>query len=125
MKPMTMTKTINGDRIKQAREISGYTQEELADKVGVSQPAIAQLEQVAPGRAFVPSDSLIEAIAFKLGFPVSYFRRGAAPEFPLGSLLYRKRNSLKAQDRNRIRQFARFAYELAEYMSDCLQLPSL
>jgi Zn-dependent peptidase ImmA (M78 family)/transcriptional regulator with XRE-family HTH domain len=121
--PMTEMRMINGDRIKQARELVGITQAELAEKVGVNQSTIAYVEQSAP--VFAPSDALIESIAFQLGFPVSYFRRGAAPDFPLGSLLYRRRKSLKAQDRNRIRQFARFAYELAEYMSDRLQLPSL
>jgi len=120
---MTTTRTINGDRIKQAREIFGITQAELAEKAGVNQSTIAYLEQSAP--VFAPSDAVIESIAFQLGFPVSYFRRGSAPDFPLGSLLYRKKKALKASDRNRIRQFARFAYELAEYMSDRLQLPAL
>lgn len=121
---MKTTKTINGDRIKQAREIAGLTQTELAEKLGVSQPAIAQLEQSAPSPGFTPSDSLLESIAFQLGFPVSYFKRELAPDFPLGSLLYRKKSALKSQDRNRIRQFARYAYELAEGMSERLKLPA-
>ena len=118
-------RSVNGDRIKQAREIKGLTQAELADRVGVSQPAIAQLEQTQPGPAFIPSDDLIESISFALGFPVSFFKRESGPEFPLGSLLYRKKMALKSMDRNKVRQLARFAYELTEHMSKRLRMPAL
>ena len=40
---------IFGDRIKQARELKGWTQTELADKLKVTQPFVAQMEgQVEP-----------------------------------------------------------------------------
>lgn len=38
---------INGERIRQARELRGFTQQGLAEQVGVNQSAIAQLKQVA------------------------------------------------------------------------------
>ena len=118
------TKIVNGDRIKQARELRGLTQVELASRTNVSQPAIAQLEQQS-GLAFAPSLELLEAIALQLGFPLSFFTQESAPEFPLGSLLYRKKSSLKTIDKNKVRQLARLAYEMAERMASRLKMPPL
>ncbi len=41
---------INGDRIKEVRELRGLTQTQLAEKIGVNQSTIAQIErgQIAP-----------------------------------------------------------------------------
>lgn len=35
---------INGDRVKQAREIRAWTQKKLADRIKVKQSAISQIE---------------------------------------------------------------------------------
>lgn len=116
---------INGDRVKLAREIKGLTQAELADLIKVSQPAIAQLERFPSGGGFQPSAALIEAVAFQLRFPISFFKKKDAPEFPMGSLLYRKRSSLRSAERNRLRQYARLAYEMYRELSMSLTLPKL
>lgn len=109
---------INGDRIRQAREITGLTQTELADKVGVSQSAIAQLESNSNQLAFEPSEATVDAIAFHTRFPKSFFYQESAPEFPLGSLLYRQRSSLlRREDKYRFHQLGRLTYELAEKMA--------
>jgi Zn-dependent peptidase ImmA (M78 family)/DNA-binding XRE family transcriptional regulator len=122
---MKTSYTINGDRIRQAREIKGLTQAELSERAGVSQSAIAQLEQKGAMPTFEPSETLIQSIALQLGFPVSFFRKESGPELPLGSLLYRKKSALKSQERNRLRQLARLAYEMAQRMSQRLRLPSI
>lgn len=109
---------INGDRIRQAREISGLTQADLGFKVGVSQSAIAQLESNSNQLIFAPSESTVEAIAFHTRFPKSFFYQDSAPEFPLGSLLYRHRSSLlKREDKYRFHQLGRLTYELADKMA--------
>ena len=113
---------IYGDRIKQAREIRGITQAHLAERVGVSQSAIAQLEQDDPQLSFNPSEALIRAIAFHLRFPASFFLRKPGPDFSLGSLWFRKKTTLRSQDKSRIRQLARFYYEIAEDMARELEL---
>lgn len=104
---------INGERIKQAREIKGITQTELAERVNVAQAAIAMLEQ----NAFQPSDELVHLISIQIGFPPSFFSQDSGPEFPLGSLLYRKRNALKSQDRTTLNQLGRLTYEIADKMA--------
>ncbi len=115
---MTINQTINGDRIKQAREIKGLTQAELAERIGnKSQSTIAHLESNNKQLIFQPSEEIIEAIAFQTGFPVPFFYQESGPEFPLGSLLFRSRRStLKREDKYRFHQLGRLVYEIAEKM---------
>lgn len=102
---------VNGERIRQAREIRGLTQAELAEAVEVHQSTIARLEANAIGQ---PAETLLHAVALRTGFRVSFFRQESGPEFPLGSLLFRRRLSLASTDKARIRQTARLVFELVE-----------
>jgi Zn-dependent peptidase ImmA (M78 family)/DNA-binding XRE family transcriptional regulator len=114
-----MNRTINGDRIKQAREIKGYTQADLAERIGKSQSTIAHLERNSKQFLLQPSDDIVEAIALQTGFPVGFFYQESGPEFPLGSLLYRSRHStLKREDKHRFHQLGRLIYEIAEKLAD-------
>lgn len=92
----------NGDRIRQAREIQGLTQEDLAASLGVSQPHISLIEQNAEN----PSQSLVESLSLVTGFPTSFFQREMV-DFPLGSLLYRKTRTIPSAGAARLRQTAR------------------
>jgi Zn-dependent peptidase ImmA (M78 family)/DNA-binding XRE family transcriptional regulator len=113
-----MNQTINGDRLKQAREIRGFTQAELAERVGVTQSTIAQLESNNKQLILQPSERIIEAIAFQTGFSVAFFYQESPPEFPLGSLLFRSRRSLlKREDKARVHQLGSLIYEIAEKMA--------
>lgn len=103
---------INGERVKQAREIRGMTQGELAERVDASQPHISLIEQ----NAETPSESLLEAMALATGFPTAFFLRPSGPDFPLGSLLYRKTRKIAASEAAQIRQTARAALELVGYL---------
>lgn len=105
--------SVNGQRVKQARELRKLTQTDLARNVGVSQSAIAKMEMSV--RECEPA--LIEAIAFQTGYPVSFFQQGLAPEFPLGSLLFRCRASLAGTEKASIRQMAMLEFEIAEGLS--------
>lgn len=104
---------INGDRVRQAREIRGLTQARLGALAGVSQSNIARLEQ----QACLPSDCALAAIALHTDFPVSFFGQPSGPDFPIGSLLFRKRASLKSSERAQVRQLARLVFELFECVS--------
>ena len=106
--------TVNGDRIRQAREIRGLTQAELAESIGVNQSTVARLEANAIES---PEEVHLQAIALRTGFPSSFFRQPTSPDFPLGSLLFRKRRTLTSLDKARIRQLAGLIYELAEKMA--------
>lgn len=99
---------INGDRIKQVREIQGWTQKKLAERIGMKQTTISQVEA-----GMLPaSDELVQRVVLQTGFPLSFFKQSNTIEFPLGSLLYRKRNSLTLQERSKARQYARVIFEV-------------
>jgi Zn-dependent peptidase ImmA (M78 family)/DNA-binding XRE family transcriptional regulator len=103
---------INGERIKQVRELNGLTQKKFSEFLGVNQSAIAQIES---GRTS-PSDAVLERIIFKMDFPISFFKQPNSTEFPLGSLLFRARLSLTLSEKSQIRQYARIAYEMIQKM---------
>jgi Zn-dependent peptidase ImmA (M78 family) len=62
-------------------------------------------------------ETLVESLALQLGFPVSFFNQGIGPEFPLGTLLFRCRADLPANEKTRIRQMALLTYELCEQLA--------
>ena len=113
-----MNRIVNGDRIKQAREIRGLTQAELAERIGYSQATIAHLERNSAQLLLQPSEKIVQAIALQTGFPLQFFYQESGPEFPLGSLLFRSRRSLfTRENRYRAHQLGRLIYEIAEKMS--------
>lgn len=103
---------INGNRIKQAREIRCMTQTALADNVGVKQSAIAQMEA---GRISL-SDEILQKIALQIKFPISFFKQPDSPDFPPGTPLFRARSSMTQKERASACQYARIIFEFAEKM---------
>lgn len=105
---------INGERIKQVRELKGLTQLEFARSIGVHQSEIAQIEtgRIAPG------NDIAQRIAFKTGFPLAFFKEPTCFEFPLGSLLYRSRASITSKERNLAYQFARTIFEVIDTLQN-------
>ncbi len=112
---------INGDRIRLARELRGLTQTRLAERVQLTQGAIAQIE----GGRVQPSDELVDAIAFQTGFLPSFFRQESAIDFPLGSLLFRKRASMTATQEKQVHHFGQVMFEIVHSMADRLDVPSV
>lgn len=104
---------MNGERVLQAREIRRLTQAELAEKVGVSQPIIARVEQ----GLLAVSEAVLERIAIQTGFPIDFFEKGPPVQFPVGSLLYRKNSTLRSPDKAWLRQVAEIAYEIHAALS--------
>ena len=117
---------INGERVRQARELRGLTQTELAQKVGVEQAAIARIE----GGALKPSDALVQAIALQTRFPIGFFHRPNGPEIPMGSLLFRAHASTTLREKNEAYRYAQVLFEVAEWLLErmkpiALRLPQL
>lgn len=101
---------ISGERIRQARELSALTQIELAERVGVSQSYIAQVE----GGYKQPPEQLVHAIALKTGFPLAFFRQEPPVDFPLGSLLYRAHASVPSREKFQAYRYAQILFEMFE-----------
>jgi Zn-dependent peptidase ImmA (M78 family)/transcriptional regulator with XRE-family HTH domain len=112
---------MNGDRLKRAREIKGWTQLEMAEAAGVSQTAIARIEQ----NLLEPSEQTVQQIALATGFPVSFFFQETTVDFPLGSLMFKQHMTLKSREREQILQTAWVTYLLFDYMAQKLKLMPL
>ncbi len=100
---------INGNRIRQARELLRLTQAELASDIGIAQPTIANIE----GGLFQPSQTVVEAIANRLGFPMSFFERADPPNFPLGSLLFRSHRSIASSEKVEAHRLGQLEFEMS------------
>ena len=72
-----------GDRLRRLREAAGLTQEELADRAGLSRDAVSALER---GRRRHPQAQTFRALATALGLSEEEVRelRSAAPLRPGG-----------------------------------------
>ena len=100
---------MSAERIRQARELCSLTQEELAKKIGISQPAIAQIES----GQYTPSPSMEQSIALHTGFDLSFLRKPEPPvDFPVGSILYRSKAKVSARDRVRAHRLAQLLFEI-------------
>jgi len=100
----------NGERIKQVRELLGWTQTELATKLNKDQSLIAQTE----GGRKEPSDDLIKAVAFATGFPPGFFRQDGEPDFPFGSLALRAHASLTRREKLQAYRYAQIVFEFLD-----------
>jgi Zn-dependent peptidase ImmA (M78 family)/transcriptional regulator with XRE-family HTH domain len=111
---MSLTTRVSGDRIRQAREIRGLTQQELARIVKVDQSTVARWER----DLLAVADAQLQSIALATSFPVAFFKQATGPEFPFGSLMNRARKALSSEDRDRVRQVGRLTFELASVLAE-------
>jgi Zn-dependent peptidase ImmA (M78 family)/transcriptional regulator with XRE-family HTH domain len=112
---------IYGERIKQARELRGLTQTELARQIKVTQGRIAQLE----GEFREVADSLIAEIAYRTDLPLSYFSKPPENWLSAGSLLFRARTSISKREVTQSLRDAEHVFGLAHSMAQHLDIPVL
>ena len=99
---------MNGEQLRHAREVHGFTQAELAELLNVHQSMITLLERGVRE----PSDDLLHRIASVTDFPVEFFFERPEYEFPLGSLLFRKHSDLSSTEQSRAYRLARQTFYL-------------
>lgn len=91
---------VNGDMIILAREFRGFSQDELAQQVGISQPQVAKLEA---GLKPEIDDAMGERIGQALGFPSAFLEQDAELlGFGSSAYYYRKKATIPATERKRI-----------------------
>jgi len=112
---------INGERIKQARELNGYTQSELAKLIGCNQSAIAHFEN----NRTAPSEEVLNQIADVTNVLPEFFEKPSVNGFSLGTLSYRSRNSLTKKEESKAYQYAITMYEQIKTLSNKVSLPTL
>lgn len=110
----------NGNRIKQARELFGYTQEKLGELTGVSQATIAQVEN----GIYDGSNELIASIARITALPITFFSRETATSFSFGSLLFRAHRRIRRHEKLQAYQHARIGYEIFEHLRPTIKRSS-
>ena len=99
---------INGERVKQARELRGWTQDALAKRLKRTQAAIAQIE----GGSYGASDRLIDAISHETELPLAFFERETAPGFCFGSLKFCAHPRTTGREQVEAYRHAEIAYEI-------------
>lgn len=100
---------IYGERIRQVRKLRRFTQKHIAERVGVKQAAISQIET----GHIQPSSDVIDRIALATGFPRRFFERPPGPEVPLGSLAFRARATTSLTDVDEAHAWTELAFECA------------
>jgi Zn-dependent peptidase ImmA (M78 family)/transcriptional regulator with XRE-family HTH domain len=114
-----LSRTVNGERVRQSREIAALTQSELARKVDVSQAMIAHIENGLKQ----PSVELAEAIARETKCGVDFLQRPSGPSLPEGTLLFRAAASASAKALTQARRMAECTLEMYLGMANDFDLP--
>src|SRR5687768_14199838 len=116
MKPSTPTDRLFrdsipvGKRIRQAREMAGLTQSDLATKVGVSQGLIAQVE----GSFKLASLELVHKVALHTKrFQPSFFYTDQRVEFPPEAVMFRALATMTRGEEREARRYAEIVCEVA------------
>ena len=104
---------VNGDRIKQARELRGLTQTELAECIQINRTALTHYEV---GR-YEPPEGVLDAIALQTGFPLAFFKQETSLDFPLGSLLFRARASITNKEKLKAHRYGQTMFEMMDTLA--------
>ena len=103
---------IYGERVRQIRELMGWTQLEASEKLGVSQPIMAKVE----GDRIRPPDQFIEKLSLISGFSPAYFSREPESDFPAGSLLFRAHAVMTMKESAEMYRYAQVTFGLLRTM---------
>ena len=105
---------MNGNRIRQVRELCGWTQEVLAEKLNIKQPSLAQAEANQTNL----SETHIQTLSDRTGFGPLYFDMPDMVDFPMGSLLFRAHASISSAQRTEAYRHAQLLFEIWETLGD-------
>lgn len=97
---------IYGERIKQIRELMGWTQTDASKFLVVSQPFMAKVE----GDRMHPPPDFIEKLSVISGFPPSFFSKEPESDFPAGSLLFRAHSVMSVKEAAEMYRYAQLTF---------------
>lgn len=103
---------IYGERIKQIRELKGWTQKEASELLGVNQPFMAKVE----GDRLNPPERFMEKLSLASGFPYSFFSREPESDFPAGSLLFRAHAVMTVKEAAEMYRYAQVTFGIVRTM---------
>lgn len=110
-----------GQRVRDFRELHGLTQAELAERIGMSQPLLSQVE-----RGTATADNAVEAIISEFDTGPAFFNRGrpALHNGLTGSVRYRRRSRTKASATRRATALFAELYDIVNIMAPHVGLTS-
>lgn len=108
-------------RFREARLARGMTANELAERVGMSRQAISKYEL---GTSEPPS-SVIEAIAFHLNVPISFFQKPQSSPVNRGTTFFRSLKTNAARAKEVLSVKSDWAAQISELLSEDIVYPSV
>lgn len=113
---------IYGARVREARDLRGLTQSQLAASLGVDPSTVAYIEA---DQIHEPRQELIDGIAHATGFPVEFFEDSDDIEFPSGSLLFRARGDMTKRQEAEARAWGALIYRRVFRLAQRLKTPAV
>jgi transcriptional regulator with XRE-family HTH domain len=108
-------------RVRQVRELLGWTQAELAQLAGLDQPTISAIESGSD-----TGQDRAALIAGATGFPVLWFTRPwNREEFPEGSIRYRKTSKASKKDDRRAVRRLEISSQIVDDLSTGFRTPGV
>jgi len=113
-------KTVYGRRVRQARRIRRLSVSFLADKIGVRQPRLSELERSYTADI---SEEILTQLTKALDFPSRFFSVEPQEAFHFGSLLFRAKSTLTDTDADYLAEYAGAAGEIFQGLSEHASSP--
>src|SRR2546422_11369095 len=104
---------MSGQRVRQVRELLGWTQTALAERSHIDQ---AQISRIEAGADYTITQ--IRSISEATGFPLNWVASKPPIEFPEGTIRYRKKSKAPKRDDRRAVRRLELAYEIVDRLSD-------
>ena len=111
--------TFEPRRLKLARQLLGFTQNEIGERIGVSRQFLNQLES---GQR-TPSKEMQEALAAALLVEQDFFSKPLESEFANDDCNFRKLESSRVRDIEQVLAHAALLAELVRLLEEELELP--
>lgn len=107
------------ERIKEAREASGYTLDGFAEALGKSRQALAQFETGQTS----PSGETLSSIIALTGQPLSFFVSSPSRPGNVGTIFWRSLKRMEQKHRKRIARRLQWAGDIATLADEFIELP--
>jgi Zn-dependent peptidase ImmA (M78 family)/DNA-binding XRE family transcriptional regulator len=109
-----------GDKLRLARLLNGFKQQELGDFVSVSRQFIHQME----GGIKQPADDVLRALCEVLKVECEFFQSPVGNDVKFEQCHFRKRRTTPVGLANRVQAFSTIFEELVLYINELLDLPA-
>ena len=110
-----------GDKLRLARLLNGFTQQQLGESVFVSRQFVHQME----GEAKQPADDVLQALCEVLKVERDFFKSPVGNDVKLEQCHFRKRKTTPISLAHRVAAFSTIFENLVSYIKSLLELPAL